>query len=47
MKEARKGSTYTLSVPSQEKEGCETVMRILGCREEKNKQKHTQDYRLK
>ena len=42
----RKGSLYTLSVFSQAKGGGETVMRILGCREEKTS-KNTEDYRLK
>ena len=46
MKEAKKGSTYTLIVPSQEKGG-ERVMRILGCREEKTCKKHREDPKLK
>ena len=40
MKEANKVSTYTLTVPSEEKGGSERVMRIHGCREENNMQKH-------
>ena len=39
MRKAKKGSTQTLSVPSQEKGGWERVMRILGCRETKHMQK--------
>ena len=46
MKEAKKGSTYTLSVPSQEK-GVRDSYENSWLSGRKSMQKNTEDYRLK